>query len=64
GSGAQGRSGARGVVQGAAVHRRGDPLGGPVVSHVPDQLPRPRADAHQPLRRGRPHHPFPLDPGL
>ena len=33
------------ILQRAAVHRRGDPLGGPLVSDVPDQLPRSRADA-------------------
>jgi hypothetical protein len=27
------------VVQRSAVHRRGDPVGGPVVSDVSDQLP-------------------------
>jgi len=36
--------------QGSAVHGRGDPLGGPVVSDVPDQLPRPRTHAGRPRR--------------
>src|SRR3954453_3443384 len=52
------------VLQGTAVHRRGDPMGGPVVPHVPDELPRSRADARRPWRHGGPHHPLPLGPGL
>src|SRR4051812_45340999 len=42
---ASGPGAARPVLQGAAIHRRGDPLGGSLVPHVPNQLPRPRADA-------------------
>ena len=33
-------------------------MGGPVVSDVPDQLPRSRAHAAGPRRRGGPHHLF------
>src|SRR3954452_16525215 len=51
-------------VQGPAVHGRGDPVGGPMVSDVPDQLSRSRADAPGPWRRGGPHDHLPLDPGL
>src|SRR3954462_11359756 len=51
-------------VQGPAVHGRGDPVGRALVSDVPDQLPRSRTDAAGPRGRGRPHDPFPLDPGL
>src|SRR4051812_21598061 len=36
--------------QGSAVHGRGDPLGGPLVSDVPNQLPRPRTHAGRPRR--------------
>src|SRR3954447_21714310 len=52
------------TVQGPAVHGRGDPVGGPMVSDVPDQLSRSRADAPGPWRRGGPHDHLPLDPGL
>jgi hypothetical protein len=50
------------VVQGAAVHQRGDPVGGAMVSDVPDQLPRSRADALGPRGRSGPHDDLPLDP--
>ena len=42
-SGGRGEAGR--ILQGAAIHRRGDPLGGPLIPGVPDQLPRSRADA-------------------
>src|SRR5215210_3274209 len=61
-SGGRGEAGR--VLQGTAVHRRGDPLGRPLVPDVPDQLPRSRADAGRPRRWGRPHYDFPLNPGL
>src|SRR3954452_25280036 len=51
-------------VQGPAVHGRGDPVGRALVSDVPDQLSRSRADAAGPWRRGGPHDHLPLDPGL
>src|SRR4051794_40773852 len=35
-----------------------------LVSDVPDQLPRSRADAAGPWGHGRPHNPLPLDPSL
>src|SRR4051812_43979452 len=47
-----------------SVHGRGDPVGRALVSDVPDQLPRSRADAAGPWGGGRPHNPLPLDPGL
>jgi glyoxylate carboligase len=62
-----GRGGANGSgrrLQGAAIHRRGDPVGRSVVSDVSHQLPRSRTDAPRPRRRGRPHNDLPLDPGL
>src|SRR3954470_12025258 len=51
-------------VQRPAVHGRGDPVGCALVPDVPDQLPRSRTDAAGPWRRGGPHNPFSLDPGL
>src|SRR5829696_4982638 len=51
-------------LQGPAVHGRGDLVGRALVPDVPDQLSRSRADAAGPWRRGRPHDPLSLDPGL
>jgi hypothetical protein len=53
---------ARSILQGSAVHRQGDPLGGSLVSAVLDQLPRSGADASRPRRRGRAHHRLLLGP--
>jgi hypothetical protein len=56
-----GRGGANGSgrrLQGAAIHRRGDPVGRSLVSVVSHQLPRSRTDAPRPRRRGRPHIPI------
>jgi hypothetical protein len=39
-------------------------VGRALVSDVPDQLPRSRADAAGPWGHGRPHNPLPLDPSL
>src|SRR6202140_4320770 len=58
-----GRGGANGSgrrLQGAAIHRRGDPVGRSLVSDVSHQLPRSRTDAPRPRRRGRPHNDLPL----
>src|SRR4051812_42897104 len=43
---------------------RGHPVGGALVSAVPDQLPRPRADAGRSWGRGRPHDHVPPGPAL
>ena len=54
-----GRGGANGSgrrLQGAAIHRRGDPVGRSLVSDVSHQLPRSRTDAPRSRRRGRPHN--------
>src|SRR4051794_39760555 len=52
------------ALQRPAVHGRGDPLGGAVVSDVPDQLSRSRAHAAGARCRGGSHDDLSLDPGL
>ena len=61
---AAGESSGGSELQGPAVHRRGDPLGSPLVPNVPDQLPRSRVHARRPRRHHRTHHDLPLNPGL
>src|SRR5258708_19343426 len=62
-----GRGGANGSerrLQGAAIHRRGDPVGRSLVSDVSPQLPRSGTHPPPPRPPGPPPTTLPFDPTL
>jgi hypothetical protein len=52
------------ILQGAAVHRGDDPVGGSMIFDVRRQLPRLCTDAAGPRRDSGSHHQLSVDPGL